>query len=151
MRRLLLLFAGTMALGACLDVAQPVDDPSDPATEVFDASLGVNIAQMTRSPAGAYYKDIVVGTGAQLGTQVNVFLTYNGFLKNGVLFGQAINEPDDLQRVPAGLHDAMIGMREGGERLIVIPSALGYGASGNAGIPPNSTLVFDVRLESITE
>ena len=38
-----------------------------------------------------------------------------------------------------------------GQRLIVIPSELGYGVSGNAGIPPNSTIIFIVQLESITE
>jgi FKBP-type peptidyl-prolyl cis-trans isomerase FkpA len=43
----------------------------------------------------------------------------------------------------------MSGMREGGERLIVVPSALGYGATPGAPVPPNSTLVFDVILNSL--
>ncbi len=151
MKRLLLLFAGTLSLSACLDVAQPVDSPSDPTTEAFASSLGVNISQMTRSPNGAFFRDITVGNGATLGTQINVFMTYNGFLKNGALFGQEIDTPVNLQNVPLGLHDAMIGMHEGGERLIVIPSALGYGPNIVSGIPANSTLVFDVLLVQINQ
>lgn len=150
MRRILLLVAGTLALCSCLDVAQPVDSPTDPSTETFDPSLGVNIAQMTKTALGDYYKDITVGAGAQLSAPTVVFMTYNGFLKNAAIFGEETDAQVDLTvNVPLGLRDGMLGMRVGGERLIVIPSELGYGPNSVGGIPPNSTLVFDVRLDAI--
>lgn len=148
MRRLVLLL-GILSLTACLNTTGPANDPSDPATETFASLLHVDISSMTKTTHGVYYKDVIVGSGPALTTPQFVVATYNEYLKTGVLIDAEVSQTFDLSTSIFGLQEGMLGMQPGGERIIVIPSALGYGNAIVAGIPPNSTLVWDIRLEQI--
>ncbi|MEO7086337.1 MAG: FKBP-type peptidyl-prolyl cis-trans isomerase [Gemmatimonadaceae bacterium] len=147
-RAFVLLLAAS--LGACLNVDQP-DTPTDPATETFDPSLGVNISTMTMTPSGAYFSELVIGTGATLVGQPAVTYTYIGFVKDGSTFGSGVQIPVVLEILVQGLQEGMQGMKVGGQRLIVVPSALGYGPNIAGPIPPNSTLIFRVELDAIVQ
>ncbi|WP_428327408.1 FKBP-type peptidyl-prolyl cis-trans isomerase [Mucilaginibacter sp.] len=48
-----------------------------------------------------------------------------------------------------GWDEGLLLMNEGSKAIFVIPSALAYGAQGNQGIAPYSTLVFDIELVKI--
>lgn len=144
LRRIPLL--GILALAACLNVTEPADNPTDPAKESFDASTGVDISKMTKTANGVYYLDTTVGSGDLLTDQLSVDVDYSAYLKNGLVFDFGSGVPISLDRVVPGLREGMTGMRVGGVRKIVVPSALGYRNQPQGGVPPNSTLVFDIRL-----
>lgn len=54
-----------------------------------------------------------------------------------------------LNRVIPGWTEGLKLIGEGGNATLYVPSALAYGEQGNNGIPPCSTLVFDVQLDSV--
>ena len=136
------------------DTTTAPSQPSDPATETFAASLGVNISQMTRKSADLYVQDLVVGNGTEATTGRIIRVTYTGWLTNGTKFDS--NAGGSTFAFQLGNHDVisgwdqgLVGMRVGGKRRLVIGSNSAYGASGRGTIPPNATLVFDVELVSI--
>jgi FKBP-type peptidyl-prolyl cis-trans isomerase FkpA len=154
MMRRLLCVIGALGLAGCLSSTDASSGtPSDPTTETFASNLNVNISQMQKTTNGVFYKDISVGTGATLSAPVAVVVTYAGFLKTGTMFDSGSQVPIPLSNAVFGFQEGMLGMHVGGERLIVIPSDLGYGSRDVATplgtIPANSTLVFDVHLDQI--
>ncbi|MDC0423197.1 FKBP-type peptidyl-prolyl cis-trans isomerase, partial [Methylophilaceae bacterium] len=53
-------------------------------------------------------------------------------------------------QVIKGWDEGVNGMKIGGNRLIIIPSDMGYGSRGAGGvIPPDADLIFDVQLLGI--
>lgn len=112
---------------------------------------------MITTASGLQYEDLVEGQGAvaQAGSPVTVH--YTGWLdnngQNGSKFDSSKDRNDPFQfhlgagMVIKGWDEGVQGMKEGGQRLLVIPASLGYGARGAGGvIPPNATLRFQVDL-----
>jgi FKBP-type peptidyl-prolyl cis-trans isomerase len=49
-----------------------------------------------------------------------------------------------------GWDQGVPGMREGGQRRLVVPPSLAYGSTRHSVVPPNTTLVFDITLITVT-
>ncbi len=45
-----------------------------------------------------------------------------------------------------GWDQGIVGMKVGGKRRLIVPPSLGYGSQSRAGIPANSTLVYEILL-----
>ncbi|MBE2318317.1 FKBP-type peptidyl-prolyl cis-trans isomerase [Solirubrobacter sp. CPCC 204708] len=95
------------------------------------------------------------GTAAKAGDTVQV--QYSGVLySDGTPFDNSFDrgEPFEFQlgagMVIPGWDQGVEGMKEGGRRVLTIPSDLAYGDAGAPPtIPPGATLVFVVDLEKI--
>ena len=153
MKRSVIFLLPCFFLGACLtEPKQCAVNPSDPATETFAASLGVNLDSMFKTTIGDYTRDLVVGTGQLLDSLQTVQIHYTAYLVDGTLIDQVIDQPfpiDLSTTATIGLADGMLGMNVGGTRLIVAPSALALGACPNGPVPGNSTIVYKVDLLQI--
>ncbi len=151
MRRIAPLIA--LLLASCLSNPFPTE-PSDPATETFAPSLGVDIKSMQKTALGVYYRDSVVGSGAVVvDATPRVVYEWVGYLKDATNFGFNTAGGDTVAYanglLPSGIKDGLLGMREGGKRLIVVPSALAYGSSGAGVVPPNATIVVSIHLLTV--
>jgi FKBP-type peptidyl-prolyl cis-trans isomerase FkpA len=115
-------------------------------------------------PKELVMKDIVVGTGATVEFKSPTYVGYTGWLYDpckpdhkGDMFdtSQGRSTPFGFivgaGRVIKGWDEGVLGMKEGGKRLLVIPPDKGYGSQnvGGGKIPPNSTLVFEVEVTNI--
>ena len=142
-----------MLAAACLSGTDP-GTPSNPATETYAASLGVNISQMTKISDALYYQDLVVGTGTTAASGRSVTATYTGWFVDGTQFDSNIGKAPisfvlGQGKVIQGWELGILGMRAGGKRRLVIGSDLAYGSAGYLDIRPNTTLVFDIQLLSV--
>lgn len=129
--------------------------PAQPAADAATAAA----ASETQVQA----QDVTVGTGVEATPGATVSVLYVGKLPDGTVFDSSEahnNEPLTFtlgaQGLIPGFQIGVNGMKEGGERLMAIPPALGYGgqdvkdAAGKVVIPANSTIVFDVKLVKVT-
>lgn len=105
--------------------------------------------------------DLRAGTGAEAVNGRTLSVNYTGWLyaptqpeQKGQQFDSSAGRAPfsfvlGAGRVIQGWERGVPGMRVGGLRRLVIPPELGYGSQSTPGIPPNSTLVFDVELLAV--
>lgn len=108
-------------------------------------------AGVVRRPSGLQYRIIRSGYGRLATAQDTVEIYYTGSLINGEVFdGTSPGLPASFNVTSSGLVQGWVEvlqlMREGDHWQVFIPANLGYGSRGRGTIPPNQTLVFDMRL-----
>lgn len=115
-------------------------------------------AQEKTTASGLRYTDTKLGNGATAQPGQTALVHYTGWLyiagEKGRQFdssrprGQPFAFPLGGGRVIKGWDEGVVGMKVGGQRTLIIPPQLAYGAQGAGGgaIPPNATLIFDVEL-----
>lgn len=135
------------------------------------AQLATIKAAGTKSETGLVYNIVSKGTGVKPANGATIYVHYAGYLEDGTLFDSSYEQVNkdygkwDANRAAqngyqpfpfqAGNKSGLIpGFLEGLEKMnigdkavLFIPSKLGYGERGAAGvIPPNANLIFELEL-----
>lgn len=124
-------------------------------------------AAATSAPVTELQKvDVVKGTGEGISSGQRAVVHYTGWLyepgapdHKGKQFDSSRERGKPFRFVIGsggvikGWEEGVQGMQPGGQRQLIIPAELGYGATGAGGgvIPPNATLLFDIELLAIEE
>lgn len=102
----------------------------------------------TTTASGLQYQDHVVGDGAEAKAGTPVRVHYTGWLYNdgqqGAKFDSSRDRNDPFEfplgagMVIKGWDEGVQGMKVGGQRTLLIPANLGYGARGAGGVIPRT-------------
>ena len=124
----------------------------DPTTLEYALELRVDFSGMSSLAEGLYCVDQRPGRGDPTEPGTTVSVHYTGYLPDGSVFDSSRERAPftallGIGQVVPGWDLGLLGMRVGGERLLVVPPHLAYGMQGTGGvIPPNAVLVFEVEL-----
>jgi FKBP-type peptidyl-prolyl cis-trans isomerase len=100
-------------------------------------------------------EEIAAGTGDQASATSSVTISYTAQLTSGgTTVEQRFNftfSLTDANVMPLGLRQGIVGMREGGERRLLIPPNLAFGIEGfpPLNIPSCARLTYEVELISV--
>ena len=127
-------------------------------SDTYASALGVNIATMTKTTSGLYYKDKTVGTGTAAVADDSIRANYTLWLTNGTKIDSStdddgapieflIGDPTRHSRVRGGSHRDAAGRRAAARSFR--RHSRGASAAAGAGkppVPPNANVVFEIKF-----
>lgn len=121
------------------------------AAEAFLAKNGKEAGVVTL-PSGLQYKVVTAAPQTAPSPDRNdlVRVDYEGALIDGTVFDSSFRKgvpyATSPEQVVPGWTEALQKMKVGDEWLLYVPPALGYGDRRAGQIPPNSVLIFRIKL-----
>ncbi|XP_051018783.1 FK506-binding protein 15 [Acomys russatus] len=134
---------------------------SEKAAVAFSKQVCVAKCNSISSLDAVLCQDLVAVEGPAVDTGDSLEVAYTGWLLQNHMLGQVFdstaNKDKPLRlklgsgKVVKGLEDGLLGMKKGGKRLIIIPSACAVGSEGVIGWtqPADSSLVFEVEVRRV--
>ncbi|GAA0650649.1 FKBP-type peptidyl-prolyl cis-trans isomerase [Brevundimonas lenta] len=147
----------TLALAACNKGPATVDETADVNARAAQFFLTNNAkAEGVKTlPSGVQYKILQSGPAGGESPDRNdlVRVEYEGSLTDGTVFDSSFERGQPavftLGTVVDGWTEALQHMKVGDEWVVYLPPEKGYGEQGQGPIPPNSVLVFRLKLLDI--
>lgn len=111
--------------------------------------------EVKTTESGLQYEILKEGKGDFPAITDKVSVHYHGTFINGDVFDSSVDrgQPSEfgLNQVIRGWTEGLQLMNEGAKFKFYIPQELAYGTDGRPGIPPGSTLIFEVELLDILD
>ncbi len=149
--------AAIAALAACDRGTAPLDAIAAENARAAEFFLKSNARAegVQTLPSGVQYKVVQSGPPGGESPDSNdlVRVDYEGTLTDGTVFDSSFQRGQPavftLGEVVEGWTEALQHMAVGDEWIVYLPPEKAYGEQGRPGIPPNSVLVFRVKLLDI--
>ena len=146
--------ASVLTLAACgrNEAASPADLDKASAEAVAFLEKNAKEEGVQTLPSGLQYKVVQSGPSGAAGPDRNdlVRVDYEGALIDGKVFDSSFAKGQPFvttpEQVVPGWTEALQRMKVGDEWMLYVPPELGYGAQSSGEIPPNSVLVFRIKL-----
>lgn len=150
-------FCKNFLMGISDKLQQMKNEKADANLQAGQDFLAANKTKegVTALESGLQYLVLTTGTGAKPGARDKVTCHYHGTLIDGTVFDSSVQRGQPatfpLDRVISGWTEGLQLMPTGSKWRFFIPPHLGYGdRQVSAQIGPNSTLIFDVELISVS-
>lgn len=130
---------GSSSSGSNGGTPAAADNPS--SFSQTDTTLGTGTLASTTNIVGIRYTAWLYSTAAadHKGTKIDSNLT------SATPYAFVLGSSSVLK----GLDQGVTGMKIGGQRTLILPASLAFGAAGSATVPANAGLVFDVQLTDV--
>jgi len=125
--------------------------------DFFESFHKLPDSRFKQSPSGLRIAVISEGHGPAAVKGATLKVRYTGWLPDGTKFDSSEDkgQPFELKlgsgQVIQGWEEALSGIKAGEKRQIQIPPSLAYGNRQVGNIPPGSTLIFNIEVESVSE
>lgn len=150
-----LVFLGIIAIAfiSCKKIPDfdPVKQAADDDAAIRNYLQQNNLTAVKDPSTALYYNIVSLGTDPHPVVNSTVIVTYVGKTLDGSIFDQSKTDVAfTLNRLIAGWQIGLPKIGTGGEIILYVPSALGYGNSSAGPLAPNTVLIFDIKLSSFT-
>ena len=119
----------------------------------FETEMVLQYPKAIKTESGLMYVRLKKGSGPSPESGAKVKVHYTGMFKDGKVFdssydrGKPIEFTAGIGQVIKAWDEALLTMKKGEKRTLLIPYRLAYGEKGYPGaIPPRSDLIFDMEL-----
>ncbi len=118
----------------------------------FETEMYLRYPNAQKTASGLMYVQLKKGSGPSPEPGAKVTVHYTGKFKDGKVFDSSYDRGKPIEftagkgQVIKGWDEALLAMKKGEKRILLIPYRLAYGANGYRAIPPKADLIFDVEL-----